>query len=61
MLYCLGGLTCTEENFMVKAGAQRKAAELGVALVAPDTSPRGLGIEGEDDRWGGARCSGRWQ
>ena len=53
MLYYLSGLTCTDENFIQKAGAQRKAAELGVALVAPDTSPRGLGIEGEDDRCGG--------
>lgn len=50
-LYWLSGLTCTEENFMVKAGAQRWAAELGVALVAPDTSPRNTGIEGEEDDW----------
>lgn len=41
VLYWLSGLTCTEENFIVKAGAQRVAAELGIALVAPDTSPRG--------------------
>lgn len=47
ILYWLSGLTCTEENFIVKAGAQRVAAELGVALVVPDTSPRGLGIPGE--------------
>jgi S-formylglutathione hydrolase len=47
MLYWLSGLTCTEENFIVKAGAQRVAAELGVALVVPDTSPRGLNIPGE--------------
>ena len=40
----LSGLTCTEENFMAKAGAQRYAAELGVMLVAPDTSPRGDGV-----------------
>jgi len=40
-VYWLSGLTCTEENFMAKAGAQRYAAELGLALVAPDTSPRG--------------------
>lgn len=46
-LYWLSGLTCTEENFIVKAGAQRVAAELGIALVVPDTSPRGLGIPGE--------------
>ena len=47
VLYWLSGLTCTEENFIVKAGAQRVAAELGLALVVPDTSPRGLGIPGE--------------
>jgi S-formylglutathione hydrolase len=41
VLYWLSGLTCTDENFMVKSGAQRYAAELGIALVAPDTSPRG--------------------
>lgn len=49
VLYWLSGLTCTEENFVVKAGAQRMAAELGLAIVAPDTSPRGLKIPGEDD------------
>jgi S-formylglutathione hydrolase len=43
-LYWLSGLTCTEENFTVKAGAQRVAAELGIMLVAPDTSPRGPGV-----------------
>jgi S-formylglutathione hydrolase len=48
-LYWLSGLTCTEENFVVKAGAQRVAAELGLVLVVPDTSPRGLGLPGEDD------------
>ncbi|MCA6064753.1 S-formylglutathione hydrolase [Thalassolituus marinus] len=41
VLYWLSGLTCTDENFMQKAGAQRIAAELGMAIVAPDTSPRG--------------------
>lgn len=41
VVYWLSGLTCTDENFMHKAGAQRIAAELGLALVAPDTSPRG--------------------
>jgi S-formylglutathione hydrolase len=46
-LLWLSGLTCTHENFMVKAGAQRMANELGIALVAPDTSPRGTGIPGE--------------
>jgi S-formylglutathione hydrolase len=47
-LYWLSGLTCTEENFSVKAGAQRYAAELGLALIIPDTSPRGVNIPGED-------------
>ncbi|MCC7327651.1 MAG: S-formylglutathione hydrolase [Burkholderiales bacterium] len=51
VLYWLSGLTCTEENFVVKAGAQRVAAELGVALVAPDTSPRGLKLPGDRDDW----------
>lgn len=50
-LIYLAGLTCNEETFMVKAGAQRLAAELGLALVAPDTSPRGAGIPGEADSW----------
>lgn len=50
-LYFLAGLTCTEETFMIKAGALRHAAELGLVLVAPDTSPRGLGLPGEDDAW----------
>jgi S-formylglutathione hydrolase len=47
----LAGLTCTEETFVTKAGAQRVAAELGLALIAPDTSPRGAGIAGETDAW----------
>lgn len=47
-VYWLSGLTCTEENFSVKAGAQRYAAELGLALIIPDTSPRGVNIPGED-------------
>jgi len=50
-LYFLAGLTCTEETFMIKAGAQRLAAEHGIALVACDTSPRGIGNPGEDDDW----------
>ena len=41
VLYWLSGLTCTDENFMQKSGVQRIAAELGIAIVAPDTSPRG--------------------
>ncbi len=44
VLYWLSGLTCSEENFMQKAGAQRLAAELGLAIVAADTSPRGEGV-----------------
>ena len=48
-LYWLSGLTCTDENFMQKAGAQRLAAELGIAIVAPDTSPRGTGVPGDPE------------
>jgi S-formylglutathione hydrolase len=51
VLYWLSGLTCTEENFIIKAGAQRVAAELGLAIITPDTSPRGLGLPGEDDAY----------
>lgn len=51
IVYFLSGLTCTEENFMVKAGAQRFAAQYGVMLVALDTSPRNTGIPGETAAW----------
>jgi S-formylglutathione hydrolase len=51
VLYYLAGLTCTEETFMVKAGAQRLAAELGLMLVAPDTSPRQPRLPGDDVDW----------
>jgi S-formylglutathione hydrolase len=51
VLYYLAGLTCTEETFMMKAGAQRVAAELGLMLVAPDTSPRGVKLPGDSDSW----------
>jgi S-formylglutathione hydrolase len=51
VLYFLSGLTCTEENFMIKAGAQQFAAQYGLMLVAPDTSPRHTGTEGEDTDW----------
>ncbi len=51
VLYFLSGLTSTEENFMAKAGAQRLAAEAGLMLVAPDTSPRNTGTPGEDTDW----------
>ena len=47
----LSGLTCNDENFTQKSGAQRAAASHGIALVAPDTSPRGLGVPGEDEGW----------
>ena len=49
VLTFLSGLTCTEENFMVKSGAQRVAAELGLMLVSPDTSPRGDGVPDDPD------------
>ncbi|MGB5256246.1 MAG: S-formylglutathione hydrolase [Woeseiaceae bacterium] len=49
VLTFLSGLTCTEENFMVKSGAQRVAAELGLILVSPDTSPRGEGVPDDPD------------
>jgi len=51
VLYWLSGLTCTDENFMQKAGAQRVAAELGIAIVCPDTSPRGTDFAGEHDSY----------
>jgi S-formylglutathione hydrolase len=51
VLYFLSGLTCTEENFMVKAGAQQFAARHGLMLVACDTSPRGLDIPGVRESW----------
>ncbi|MBC3934596.1 S-formylglutathione hydrolase [Undibacterium sp. CY7W] len=50
-LFYLAGLTCTEETFMIKAGAQRIAAQLGLALICPDTSPRGAGVAGEAEHW----------
>jgi S-formylglutathione hydrolase len=50
VLYYLAGLTCTEETFLIKAGAQRVAAELGLMLVAPDTSPR-VRLPGDDASW----------
>lgn len=51
VLYYLAGLTCTEETFMIKAGAQRLAAELGIMLVTPDTSPRKVRFPGDDASW----------
>ncbi len=49
VVWFLSGLTCTEENFTVKAGAQRVAAELGLMLIVPDTSPRGEGVPDDPD------------
>src|ERR1700742_2197454 len=51
LLVYLAGLTCTEETFTMKAGAQQMAAELGLALLMPDTSPRGANAPGEADAW----------
>jgi S-formylglutathione hydrolase len=51
LLTFLAGLTCTEETFTMKAGAQRMAAQLGLALLMPDTSPRGAGVAGESEHW----------
>jgi S-formylglutathione hydrolase len=51
LLTFLAGLTCTEETFAMKAGAQRSAAAHGLALLMPDTSPRGAGVIGEADHW----------
>ena len=51
LLVFLAGLTCNEETFTTKAGAQRLAAQLGLALLMPDTSPRGAGVAGEADAW----------
>ncbi|APW41689.1 S-formylglutathione hydrolase [Rhodoferax saidenbachensis] len=50
-LVYLAGLTCNEETFMTKGGAQRLAAELGLALIAPDTSPRGANLPGDSESW----------
>lgn len=50
-LIYLAGLTCTEETFPTKAGAQQSAAREGLMLIAPDTSPRGVAIEGDSENW----------
>lgn len=54
----LSGLTCTEQNFVTKAGAQRVAAELGIILIAPDTSPRGDHVPDDRDSWDFASGAG---
>lgn len=51
VLYWLSGLTCTEENFIQKSGAQRYAAQHGICIVCPDTSPRNVNLAGEDDSY----------
>ena len=60
LLVYLAGLTCTEETFPVKAGAQRLAAQLGLALLAPDTSPRDAKLPGEADAWDFGVGAGFW-
>lgn len=51
VLYWLSGLTCTDENFIIKAGAAQYANKYKVTIVCPDTSPRGAGVQGEEDSW----------
>lgn len=51
VVYCLAGLTCNEETFAMKAGAQRVAAQLGLCVVTPDTSPRASRFDGDDASW----------
>ena len=60
LLFCLAGLTCTEETFAIKAGAQRVAAELGLMLLLPDTSPRDTRIEGATGDWAFGEGAGFW-
>jgi S-formylglutathione hydrolase len=60
VLFYLAGLTCNEETFMIKAGAQRWAAQYGIMLVAPDTSPRDTGIPGVDTDWDFGNGAGFW-
>lgn len=50
-LYWLSGLTCNEDNFIHKAGVFQSAEKAGIAVICPDTSPRGAGIDGEDENW----------
>jgi len=51
VLYWLSGLTCNDQNFITKSGAQKAAAQYNIALIVPDTSPRGTNIEGQDKEW----------
>ena len=57
-LWWLSGLTCNDQNFMQKAGAQKQAAQLGMAIICPDTSPRGVNLPGEDDSYDFASGAG---
>ncbi|CAO3671071.1 unnamed protein product [Umbelopsis vinacea] len=50
-LYFLSGLTCNEDNFMQKSGALKEASKHSIALIAPDTSPRGVKVDGDDESW----------
>ncbi|WP_439532083.1 S-formylglutathione hydrolase [Polymorphobacter sp.] len=59
VLWCLAGLTCSEETFAIKAGAQRHAADLGLILVMPDTSPRGEGVA-DDPAYDLGQGAGFW-
>ena len=59
-LLWLSGLTCTEEDFITKSSALRFADEHGILLFAPDTSPRNIGIAGEDEDWDFGRGLGFW-
>jgi S-formylglutathione hydrolase len=58
VLYYLAGLTCNEETFVIKAGAQRRAAALGLALVSCDTSPRAARFSGDDESWDFGQAAG---
>src|SRR3989338_7456799 len=51
VLFFLSGLTCNDQNFCQKSGAMEHASRLGIVFIAPDTSPRGAGVAGEDDSW----------
>ena len=51
ILYFLSGLTCNEDNFITKSGATQYAAKHGIALICPDTSPRGIDIAGDSEHW----------
>ena len=51
VVLCLAGLTCNEQTFAIKAGAQQHAARLGLVLVTPDTSPRETGVAAADEHW----------